>query len=405
MCSVAETLGRVKGANGQGVPLGITTELASPPAGELVEWAGAAVAGQVAERRMGRYRLQNAAVKLLPGARVAGCMRSLLPGRASVAVMHSAAVGRAHFKGLMTCGSAWVCPVCASKISERRRVELSDALDRNSELTPVLVTFTLAHDRGDRLAELVDFLNDGLRRARSGAPWGRLRRRFGLVGSVSALEVTWGQAAGWHPHRHLLMFSTLRADGIDAEDLRARLTDRFGRMVARRGRYVSAIYGVDVRLGDGAVGNYLAKERWGLGAEVTKAGVKKARSGYSPWELLECYSKGAAWAGRLFVEYAAAMRGRSQLRWSAGLRDRLGVGVEVSDQELAEEEREPAIEVARLTWAEFKELVRQGRRAQLLAVADSGRADWVDVYLVAWGIRGVPALETVGGGENECRRG
>ncbi len=374
--------------------LGKTTKSASA---QVLETPADVVAGKVAERRIGRYRLLNAAGRVLPMERVAGCMRSLIPGRASVSVMQSPGVGRAHFKGLMCCGSVWTCPVCGSKISERRRVELSEALDQHPELTPILVAFTFAHERGDKLGDLVDFLNDGLRRTRSGRPWGRIRDQFQLVGSVSALEVTWGQTNGWHPHRHVLFFSTLPADQIDVADLRERLSARFGAMLARRGRYVSSIYGVDVRMGPEVAGDYVAKGTgWGLEHEIAKAGSKKARAGCSPWELLERYDGGDAWAGRLFVEYAAAVKGRRQLSWSRGLRDRLGVGAERPDQELAEEEREPAVEVCRLTWAEFKELVRQRKRAQLLAVADAGRPEWVQGYLVGLGIR---EPECVGAGE------
>jgi hypothetical protein len=207
-------------------------------------------------------------------------------------------------------------------------------------------------------------------------------------GEHSALEVTWGQANGWHPHKHVLFFSTLPADEIDAEDLRARLSKRFGDMLAKRGRYVSSVYGVDVRIGPEVAGEYVAKgSGWGLEHEIAKASSKKARAGCSPWELLERYDGGDAWAGRLFVEYAEAVKGRHQLVWSRFLRRRLGEGVAVSDQELAEEEREPAVEVCRLTWAEFKELVRQRKRAQLLAVADAGRPEWVQGYLVGLGIR------------------
>jgi hypothetical protein len=168
-----------------GGSLGKTTRFASPPGpAGVVETAAEAATGQVAERRIGRYRLQNAAARLLPEERVAKCMRTVLEKGGSVAVMHSREVGRAHYKGLMCCGSLWTCPVCASKISERRRVELSKALERNPEYSVVLATFTFAHGQGDALAELVDFLNDGIRRTRSGEPWLRIQDRFCLVGSI-----------------------------------------------------------------------------------------------------------------------------------------------------------------------------------------------------------------------------
>jgi hypothetical protein len=347
------------------------------------------VTGRIAELRIERYRLRDAAARLLPRERVAHCMQWRAPGKVHILVMHSPEVGRAHFKNLMVCGSAWTCPVCAGKISERRRIELSEGLAGHPELTAISVAVTLQHDRGDALAELIEVLNDALRRTRSGAPWGRIRDRFGLVGSVTALETTWGQANGWHPHKHLLLLSVLPPGEIDAEDLRQRLTARFGAMLAARGRYLSAIYGIDVRVGDAAAADYVSKGNgWGPAHEVAKANVKKAKAGLSPWGLLAAYNDGDRQAGELFREYAAATKGRHQLSYSRGLRDQLGIGAELSDQELVEREDEPAVEIARLTWDEFKELVRQRKCAQLLAVADSGRPEWVQAYLVGLGIRG-----------------
>ena len=32
-----------------------------------------------------------------------------------------------HYKGLVTCGNVWVCPICSAKIQERRRQEVEQA--------------------------------------------------------------------------------------------------------------------------------------------------------------------------------------------------------------------------------------------------------------------------------------
>lgn len=36
--------------------------------------------------------------------------------------------GKAFYQGLMACGGVWTCPVCAAKVSERRRQELKEAI-------------------------------------------------------------------------------------------------------------------------------------------------------------------------------------------------------------------------------------------------------------------------------------
>ena len=39
-----------------------------------------------------------------------------------------------HYKGLKICGSVWACPLCASKVQERRRQEVAQAIGWATEL-------------------------------------------------------------------------------------------------------------------------------------------------------------------------------------------------------------------------------------------------------------------------------
>lgn len=392
-----------------GAPLGIPTISVTPPDPERVTVGGRVLtvdsdgvidadprADELAARRVNRYKLQDAARELLPGERVCACCRTIAPNKTSVDVCYSDRVNRAHYKGLMVCGSVWVCPVCASKITERRRQELADALEAHPEYQLVMVTVTLQHERGDALADLADVLNEAWRRVKRGAPWGRIADAFGFVGYVSALEVTWGPAHGWHPHKHVLFLSKLGADELDADALHERLSARFGRMIAKLGGYASSIHGLRVQLADQGGAAYLHK--WGLDAELTKAPVKRGRGGYSPFELLALYQEGQGWAGALFVEYAEAFKGRRQLVWSRGLRDLLGVGAELSDEELAELEEEPAEVLVSLTRQQWRVVCQAGARGRLLEVASSGRRLWVWAYLVGLGVPGAEAQLTGGDG-------
>ena len=70
--------------------------------------------------RLERFALQSVARSILPKARTAKCLR--VPFARSVGVFHSQAQESAHYGGLVTCASVWACPICAAKISERRRL-------------------------------------------------------------------------------------------------------------------------------------------------------------------------------------------------------------------------------------------------------------------------------------------
>ena len=358
--------------------LGNTTKSVTPP--------------NLAERRIRHYRLQEVAQDLLPGDRIGACMKHIVPGRSTVDVMYSKRVKRAHLKGVMRCGSVWVCPVCSSTITERRRVELGEALARRPDLVPVLVTVTLQHHRGDPLAELVGDLNESWRRVKRGDPWGRQVKRLGIRGYVSALEVTFGLQNGWHPHKHVLFLMERAPGEEELERFRGWLAERFGRFLAKVGRYSSPIHGIDIKLGDDQAADYVTKQgsSWGLDAELTKAPVKSGRSwgGYSPFELLELYEGGKRWAGALFQEYADALKGRRQLVFSRGLRDYLVMGQELSDAELVELEEEPAEVLVSLTREQWRQVVKRGGRGVLLEVASTGNRLWVWAYLVGLGVPG-----------------
>src|SRR5260370_26666674 len=76
--------------------------------------------------RQVRWQLQREARALLPDERVAFCMRRIQA--TAVDVLYSPQNQTAHFGGLMVCGSIWVCPLCAARISEYRRGWVGEAL-------------------------------------------------------------------------------------------------------------------------------------------------------------------------------------------------------------------------------------------------------------------------------------
>jgi hypothetical protein len=80
------------------------------------------------EGRLVRWQLQREARALLPNERVAFCMRRVRATK--VDVLYSPDHQSAHYGGLMVCGSVWLCPLCAAKIAERRRIELEQAITR-----------------------------------------------------------------------------------------------------------------------------------------------------------------------------------------------------------------------------------------------------------------------------------
>ena len=354
--------------------------------------------------RARRFALQGVARQLLPGERVRWCLRAVRPGEPGVGVLQSVAHGGAHYGGLRACGSVWHCPVCAAKIAARRRGELEGAIaaHRAAGGAVFLLTYTVAHGRGENLEELLGAFLAALRSTLGSRAYRRLRAAYRVVGAVRGLEVTWGAAHGYHPHGHVLLFLAPPADGPWTEaraaraagELWAALYPVWAGAAGRWGLAMSAARGLDVRHTRGAVGDYVAKfgrdpggEPWGPGCELAKAHVKRGREGrYTPWDLLRVVEEtGESWARDRFREYAAAFKGRHQLEWSKGLRARLGLGREASDTELAERAEEPAVCVGVLTLEEWRLVLWGEARAAVLAAAEAG--GWAAVCAVVAAVR------------------
>lgn len=85
----------------------------------------AAQAGGVDPARARRYYLQNLAADLLPDERVSECLRAVAPSADQVDLFHNPARSSARYANLIVCSRVWTCPVCAARITEERRRELT----------------------------------------------------------------------------------------------------------------------------------------------------------------------------------------------------------------------------------------------------------------------------------------
>lgn len=348
------------------------------------------------DRIIRRYQLQATARELLPREAVARCMRSVIPradGPTVVDVLYAPIQGVSHYGGLQMCKSVWLCPVCSAKISERRREELTAATRRwTEEDTPeprrlLLVTLTLQHTTADPLKEVLHALNSARRLFVSGRKAKELSETYGMVGMVRALEITHG-VNGWHPHLHILYFHNIEVPIIPFEaDMKARWRD----CVEARGRYASWANGCDVRYSDADIAAYLAKygkdPKWTVSHEIAKSVSKTSRKGgRTPLQLLQDYQNGDSASGRLWLQYAVNLKGCRQLFWSAGLRDRLGLGEDKTDQEIAEEKEEIAVILASLSAGAWRVIVANDARGEVLEIASTGDADKLQAFLSSLGV-------------------
>ena len=376
----------VKAGDSHENPLGIYTNMVSPPTPADTAWADIPL-------KTLRYIWQGSVRKVLPKSRVHHCLRTVKPGADRVEIMHSQQQRRANYRNLIVCGSIWHCPVCAARISEHRRKTLSSQLARLA-YQPILVTYTVRHNRESDLRETVDLITDAKKQFRQGKAWQKMEERYGLVAAVRALEVTHGDN-GWHPHMHELVL--LRSNlGAGLIEMTERFKQRWSDIVARLGGNATLEHGLDVAADIEDVGDYVAKigkdtfiatQTWKLEREVTKAVVKMGRNeGRTPNQLLHEYTFNSDLrAGMLWKEYAEVFKGRKQLVPSS-FAALLGEEEEPDDEVLAELQDSDAVMLAWLSLQDWQIIKAHEYRGQLLEVAERGDFDLLADFLRPMGI-------------------
>jgi len=231
----------------------------------------------------------------------------------------------------------------------------------------------------------------------SGRAISALLERHEVEGFITATEVTYG-GNGWHPHLHALVFvrwggdlwmmpepEQIRYKSERGAELHLDFWLRWRDQVEKAG-FEPSPEAFDVRCTDDQVVDYVAKfgrlpseERrrgmtWGPVDELTKAVVKRARGeSRAPFQLLADSARGDVQAGQLFKEYAEATKGLRQLRYSKGLREKLGLGREKQIDELVNEDDEVASTLAWLDANQWAVVLRNDQRAEVLAAARRGK--------------------------------
>lgn len=343
-------------------------------------------------RRIERYHLQATSREILQGVkdgkgrkfRVGTCLVCAQAERQFVGVHRKD--GKGFYTNLQTCGSVWVCPVCAAKISESRRLELSGGLRKWQEAGGKVrhLIQTVRHHKGQSLEEVLEGIGKARKYMRNRKPWKKKVSHF-LAGTVRALEVTYGDN-GWHAHIHELL---LIRPGLGLGEW-LQMVNGLGEIGGMwRDACLTAgmgepdpVHGIRIQNGQYAAA-YAAK--WGLECEITKAHIKQARGrgGYTPFDLLREYKGGDRGAKTLFREYALAFKGKRQLVWSEGLKALLGI-VEASDEELAARTEE-GDELGNLDLDTWRRVVKAKKRGELAAIA--GARGWEGVIAFIRGLR------------------
>lgn len=381
------------------------------------------------DERRRRFDLQNLAQIALPNHRVTNCLKAIAPiridGRYEAGyfceIKHSAETGKARFSNLETCKNVWVCPCCAGRIAQQRRRELTRALYQAEKRGHGVlhVTFTLRHRLGDGLKELIVTLRKAIRAVWSSAAGERLRAKYQIMGNIRALETTYSDRNGWHPHAHVLLFTQCELTEQAIEEFESLLRARWEKKLQSFGGDAEWSFGVNVKAAKSYIAEYVSKfghlpekNNGGVDFEVGSAPTKKAHDdGMTPFGMLEAWGNdlGDERLMNLFVEYSEAMKHERQLHWSVGLADKLGMDEPMTDDEMLITGADlPADEktMAYITATDWRELMRRAMdvRAAILNVAEQGY-DVLAALLAGYGIQAMRGDERIGSGDSASGSG
>ncbi len=342
-----------------------------------------------AERRILRYVLQASARELLTkDERLGKCLRCPRTKDGGVQVFRSREHGSAHYGNLVVCARHWVCPVCAVKIASRRVVEVERAVSAVQHFggSAGFLTLTFPHYFGQAVGPMLERFLRSVRALKAHRRYKELMGDLGAFGEIRSLEVTHGKN-GWHPHTHSIHLFPSQMAWWDVQRV---LRPLWASVALRHGLgAVSDSHGVVFEhvLTGGESAERLARYhiKWDASDELVRGNSKQARSGgRTPFALLADYAmKDDAAAGALFVQYAAAFRGKNHIAWSRGLRQDFASAANLpvapaSDYELAVAQDDDADLLGTISRAQWKAILRvPSARGELLEVARAG--DWSQV--------------------------
>lgn len=343
---------------------------------------------KIRELRVERYALQSIAKKALEPiefktkdkkARVAHCLRRIQKKDGHVTVHQHRKTNKAFYSGLSVCGSVWQCPVCASKISEKRRKELNTAFQthKSNGGKIVMLTLTFKHKRTDKLSDILEAFNKAQQTFYRGKAFDKIREEMAIIGRIRALEVTWRNENGFHPHSHSVIFFENDIDEKELEKIKKRMYKLWKAAAKKQGLSMNEAHGLDLQ-GAEKASDYIAKHgNWSLDQEMTKAHIKKGKeNSLTPFDFLREYmnTENPRYL-KLFQEYVVHFHGKNQLWWSDGLKKKFIIE-EKKDEDLAKEKTEEADVLGHLDWDQWKMVLSKDARGEFLNVVEQMGIDF-----------------------------
>lgn len=205
------------------------------------------------------------------------------------------------YGGLKVCRNAWACPICSPrKAAEKAEiVKLMAGMIVNK---PVMVTYTLQHNRHDSLNELLNTLTTAMRVSRNGKRLAKYKRT--CLGYIRSTEITYSPKNGWHPHYHELNFLNR---GQSVEDMTKGVIRDYISAIEKSGKIVNG-FTVDTKEWNHET-DYLTKGS-SISLEMVNGINKSGKNSLNIFDILNNAEIGYGLHRNLYLEFLHATHRR-----------------------------------------------------------------------------------------------
>ena len=370
--------------------------------------------------RAERYQLLKVSKAILvDNKRRYHCQQTAYDGEKGITTYYHQGSKKASFGGYQSCGSP-TCPHCGNKIALANEAEIAKAIAvcKEKGYDYSLFTNTIRHKKFHTLLELLDFYSKVFEVFRNSKQYRKLKN-LGYLGDIKALETPHADANGWHPHFHtFLIFNRLltaderqfvekklisawltacstviERDQLNPHDLmpepefvdvtfnKQQIDDTLSEYLTKQGadtKFIQFNDDSEIRIRSK---EFAENPKWGAGKELTRGNMKRSKGdSVTPNDMLRIIAENVdnpdpsifnkyAYLYREFVE---AMKGRSMLRWTPKLRQRLFGDdyEEQSDQEKADDIAENSEPVMNLSIEEERAIRKLNSEAYFLRLVE-----------------------------------
>jgi hypothetical protein len=287
------------------------------------------------DKRDYRYERRKNAQKISKHERFKKCGRTPL-GSVVIGMKGSSVQQR----GLSTCGSVWACPVCNAKVLSKRSKEIQQALDTWKEQGGhfIFETLTIRHRPWERV-QLQRRAIQGAWKAITKGSFKSTNGMYDQVGFFRVAEISSGDK-GENLHLHVIRFIDRWLTESEIQEWKSKIFNKWSSSLVAHGMQAPKADFHDFRqvasLDDFA--GYLTKNFDNPKKPGEDFDHEQSQDS-STWRILDAaIASPNSSARRRWNNYETDTFRMHQISWSRGLRERLGIGVELSDEELSSDE-------------------------------------------------------------------